>query len=132
MATTVSIEQLANEIATAVKEYVEDVSDAIEEEVDTTADKVLREIQANSPRRHGGYAKGWKKTSEAKPGVARRIVWNKKYYRLPHLLEFGHAKVVRGKADGRVEGKAHIQPAYEKYGAPLPDHIKRIIQRGGR
>jgi hypothetical protein len=126
---SISIDQLANEIANAVKFYTEDVSVAISKKVDEVADKVLAEVKSNYPYkdRSGNYTKGWKKTNDDEPGTTRRIIWNKSYYNLVHLLEFGHVK----NGGGRARAFPHVRPAYEKYGVPLPDHIKRIIERGG-
>ena len=123
----VSIDQLANEITKAVREYTEDVSEAIEREVDRTADIVLRETRANAPRDTGDYAKGFRKTKRDIPGITRRVVWNKQYSHLVHLLEFGHAKV----GGGRVAGKPHLRVAYDRNTPEMLDRIRQIIRNGG-
>jgi hypothetical protein len=125
----ISIDNLADAIVSAVREYTEDVSEAIEQEVDATADEVLKEVQTNHSYRDrsGKYTKGFTKTKQDKPGVTRRVVWNKKHYRRVHVLEFGHAK----RGGGRVPAYPHLRPAYEKHGAKLPEKIKRIIRNGG-
>ena len=125
----VSIDQLADAIVSAVREYTEDVSEAIEQEVDATADEVLKEVQTNHAYkdRTGKYTKGFKVTKQDRPGQTRRVIWNKKHYRRVHLLEFSHAK----RGGGRVPAYPHLRPAYDKYGAKLPEKIKRIIRNGG-
>lgn len=123
----ISIDQLANEITQAVKEYTEDVSEGIEKVVDDTAKAVLKEVKATAPVATGGYAKGFKITKEDDDTGRKRIIWNKKHGWKAHLLEFGHAK----RGGGRVDGKPHMRPAYEKYAADLPDQIKSIIKGGG-
>lgn len=129
MASNIRIDQLADEITRAVKEYTEDVSRAVEKKVDSTADKVLEEVKASHPYtdRTGEYTKGFKKTKQDEHGKTKRIIWNRKHYRRVHLLEFGHAK----RGGGRVRAYPHLRPAYEKHGAKLPDHIERIIRNGG-
>lgn len=129
----VTIDQLANEIANVVREYTEEVSEAIAKKTEEVAAQVLKELKTNYPytehfNQHG-YTSGWKITKKDDKNDRRvtRIIWNKKFYRLVHLLEFGHAK----RGGGRVKAYPHVQPAYEKYGAKLPYHIRRIIQRGG-
>lgn len=124
---SISIDSIANKITEAVREYTEEVSIAIEEKVDEVAREVLMETAMNAPG-EGRYARGFKITNSDEYGKTKRVIWNKKNYRLVHLLEFGHAFVNHG---GRYNGKPHLRPAYEKYGAELPDHIKRIIKNGG-
>ena len=130
MAETVKVDDLAAAITAAVREYTEDVSEAIAQKVDQTADLVLADAKAGGQYedRTGEYRKGWKKTKADEYGRTRRIIWNKDGYRRVHLLEFGHA--TRG-GTGRVRAFPHLVPAYEKHGAPLPDHIRRIIRNGG-
>lgn len=125
----ISIDQLADAIVSAVREYTEDVSEAIEQEVDATADEVLKEVQTNHAYkdRTGKYTKGFKVTKQDMPGRTRRVVWNKKHSRRVHLLEFGHAK----RGGGRVRAFPHMRPAYDKHAAQLPERIKRIIRNGG-
>lgn len=119
----VSIDQLAAEIYKAIAEYTEDVSEAIEKKVEDVSEEVLKDTVANAPKKTGKYAKGFKITKQG----TKRVIWNKKYSRIVHLNEFGHAKV----NGGRVPGKPHMRPAYDRFGAKLPDAIKRIIRNGG-
>lgn len=127
MAKAVKIDQLADEITNAVKAYNDDVSEAIEVRLNDTAKAIMVDAAMNAPHRTGKYARSFRVTKDRKSTESRRIVWNKKYYRLVHLLEFGHA-LWQG---GRARAFPHLRPAYEKHGAPLPDHIKRILERGG-
>jgi hypothetical protein len=123
----VPIDRLAEAIADAFREYTEDVSNAIDRKVDETADKVLNAVVTDAPKRSGKYAKGFRKTKQDNPGRTKRVIWNKKDYRRVHVLEFGHAK----RGGGRVRAFPHLRPAYDKYGADLPEDIKRIIRNGG-
>lgn len=122
----VSIDQLAQELTMAVRQYTRDVSEAIELETDITADAITKEIAANSPRDTGKYAKGWKVTPKKAYGTYRAVIHNK-IYQLVHLLEFGHAK-----ADGgRVDGKPHVRPAYDRHVTKYEKRIKEILKNGG-
>ncbi|MHB9095904.1 MAG: HK97 gp10 family phage protein [Eubacteriales bacterium] len=123
----VTIDQLAAEIANAVREYTEDVTEGINKEVESTADKVLKEVRLLARKRTGEYAKGFTKTDKSLPGKRRYVIWNKKHYRRVHLLEFGHAKV----GGGRVQGYPHLRPAHDKYAGELENSIKRVIRDGG-
>lgn len=123
----ISIDQLVTEITKAVKDYTEDVSAAIAKEVEATADKVLQEVKNTAPKKTGEYRKGFKKTNKSNHGQTRYVVWNKKKYRIVHLLEFGHAK----RGGGRVAARPHLRPAHDKYAGQLVENIKRIIRNGG-
>lgn len=123
----VNINDLANEITSAVREYTEDVSTSIAKKVDEVAKKVLKETKQMAPKRTGEYARTFKITKEDTFGSTKRIIWNKKHYRRVHLLEFGHAKV----NGGRVPAYPHLRPAYDKHAANLDDEIKKIIRNGG-
>lgn len=127
MAETVSINQLADAIVDAVRDYTEDVSNAIGQKVESAADLVLQDARAMAPKKTGKYAKGFVKTDKSLPGRRRFVVWNKKYYRLVHLLEFGHAKV----KGGRVPGKPHLIPAHQRHVDGMLSDIKQIIRNGG-
>lgn len=123
----VTIDNLADAITQAVREYTEDVTAAVEKEVEATADKVLADVKQAAPKRTGEYAKTFVKTDKSLPGKRRYVIWNKKHYRRVHLLEFGHAK----RGGGRVSGKPHLRPAHDKYAKEMVENIKDIIKNGG-
>lgn len=123
----ISIDQLADEITRAVREYTEDVTAGIENEVKSTADKVAAETKRLAPRHTGNYAKSFVKTDNSLPGRRRYVIWNKKHFWLVHLLEFGHAKA----GGGRVPAYPHLRPAHDKHAGELEENIKGIIRNGG-
>ena len=124
---TVSIDDLGVEITQAIQRYTEEVQKAIEEEIDSTTDKVKDEIKAKSPKLTGSYKKGWSVKKESGNGTITRTIYNKTDYQLTHLLEHGHVN-----RDGtRTHGKAHIGPAWDKYGSELNKRIEQIIENGG-
>lgn len=123
----VRIDRLAAEIANAVRSYTEGVGEAIPGIVDDVAKECVEEIKANSPKRHGEYAKGWKVVKRDRHGVVNRVIWNPKHYRLVHLLEKGHAK----RGGGRVSGRPHVAPAEQKYVEDLMTRITQVIRNGG-
>ena len=127
MANSISIDQLANAVSRAVREYTEEVCEAIEVTTDNIAKECIKEIKANSKFKTGNYAKGWKIVKDKRAGSNRNIIWNPKYYYLVHLLEKGHAK----RGGGRVEGKPHVGPAEQRYVTLLQERITGIIRNGG-
>jgi len=133
MAKKTSIDQLANEITRAVKEYTDDVSAGIKLTVDDVATAVLIETALEAPQSdsvtRGEYARSFVKTNKSlgSHGHRKYVIWNKKHYRRVHLLEFGHAKV----NGGRVDEIPHMRPVYDKWEPVLLSRIKRVIRNGG-
>ena len=118
-----NIDNMASEIITAIRQYTEEVSESIERELDDTSKNLLNDIKANSPVKTGKYKAGWKRKKEGSSGSIKYIIYNKDKPGLAHLLEFGHAKI----NGGRVAGKLHIRPAYDKHVGTMEGRIKRII-----
>ena len=127
MAKPVSIDQLANEITAAIREYTEDVTAGIEKELDSATKQMVKEIASGSPRDKGEYANGWARKKISSGGEIRYVIYNKRRGSIAHLLEFGHAK----RGGGRVSGKPHIRPAYDRDVPEMERRIKAIIRNGG-
>lgn len=125
----IPIDQLAGEVTKAVQEYTEYVSEGIALTVDEIANEVLMETAMRAPHRTGQYARGFIKTNKSLGSHSNRryVIWNKKHYRLVHLLEFGHAK----RGGGRVPAQPHMIPVYDKWAPELENRIKRVIKNGG-
>lgn len=122
------IDDLAKLITEAVGEYTEDVTKAIEKRANKAADTIREEAARDAPRDTGGYAEGFAKSNVSeRNGVRRYAIWNKKKPYLGHLLEFGHVK----RGGGRVAGKPHMRPAFDKEATAFQDDIRRIIRNGG-
>lgn len=121
-------EELGAEIANTIANYTEEVAKAIEQEVDRTAKNVLEDIKKNAPRDRPKYYKGFKIKKVDRAGSVSRIIHNATHPGLVHLIEFGHSK--RG-GGGRVEGKPHVRPAYDKHVPAMERNIERIIKDGG-
>lgn len=54
-----------------------------------------------------------------------KAAYNKKYYRLTHLLEFGHAT----RNGGRTKAIPHIRPTEDKYREKFVEELERKIRR---
>ena len=108
MAKKVTIETLGNEVKKILNEYGEDVTTNLSQITKAIGSKGASALRNESHEKFGGerYYKGWGYTVEPGRLYTRVIIHNKKLPGLPHLLEFGHAKV----GGGRVEGRAHIAP----------------------
>lgn len=123
----IQIDQLADAITDSVREYTADVTVGIAQELDATSKRLVKEIRNDSPRRTGEYAKGWSRKKISSGGSVRYVIYNKKKGSIAHLLEFGHAK----RGGGRVSGKPHIRPNYDREAPEMERRIKAIIQNGG-
>ena len=110
----VSVEDMVDAIMERVAAYGTEVQEEINDRTIQAGKDCVKELRKTSPRsrgKYGGaYAKGWTfKKDKSMLGYAHVTVYNKNY-RLPHLLEKGHA-IVSG---GRVPAIVHIAPAEEK------------------
>ncbi|EOP36188.1 HK97 gp10 family phage protein [Bacillus cereus] len=110
----------ASDLARELQRYANVVEEGLENEIDEVADIAVGKLKQNSPKKTGGYRKGWRKKKEGK-GV---VLHNTKG-QLTHLLENGHAKA----GGGRVPKKVHILPVEEYVIDELPRRIERAVQR---
>ena len=123
---SVSVEQMADEIAKMLTEY----ETAIVKNVDTSgkavADKGAKQLRQTSPKRTGRYAESWGVTREegAFGENAKYIIHNKKHYRVAHLLEHGHV-MANGK---RTKAIPHIKPVEEQVIREYEKKVREAIE----
>lgn len=123
MANTVSIEDLADAIVVELEEYKQDTTEQLKSEIRKVAKETVAEISANSPRKTGVYAKGWKavKLYESNDDIRFRIQ-NKNKHQLTPLLENGYVR----RNGTRVAGRPHISPAEKHAEEKLCKKVKVI------
>ena len=126
MAKTISPTELAGEVNTILEQFKETTETALKDATDMAVKDIVTQLKEKSPKQPGGgeYAKSWAATpNQVKKGQAGygRIVYNKKHYRLTHLLEYGHA-LWQG---GRTNAHPHIKPAEE---AGIADFERRLLE----
>ena len=119
---TIKADQLAQEIVKILDDYRDTTIDKMKEAVDKAAKQAVNELKTSSPKRTGAYAKDWaaKKDRKANKWAYGKVVYNKKHYRLTHLLEKGHRKV----NGGMVAARPHIAKVEEKAINTLVEGIK--------
>jgi hypothetical protein len=118
----IKADQLAQEIVKILDDYRDTTIDKMKESVDKAAKQAVNELKPSSPKRTGAYAKDWaaKKDRKANKWAYGKVVYNKKHYRLTHLLEKGHRKV----NGGMVAARPHIAKVEEKAINTLVEGIK--------
>lgn len=100
---------LDDQISSILKESEAAIRAAEKDAAKKTANDVVKKLKSSSPRRKGGYAKGWKVTYQD----GTYIVHNSRFPGYTQLLEKGHDVVVNGKKVGHANGIPHIKPAEE-------------------
>lgn len=99
--------------------------EVIEKAQKAAAKAAIRTIKAKAPG-DGEYARGWKqKTEKTRTGVVTTVYQGEKPG-LPHLLEFGHAKV----NGGRTRAFPHIAPAETEAMRIYEDELTRGVEDG--
>lgn len=127
MAKKVKIDEAASTIVKMLSEWSQDVADATKKAATETGKETVQDLRQTSPRRPNGgaYANSWsyKKLEEDRYGV-QGVVYNKKHYRLTHLLEKGHANARGG---GRTPAHPHIKPAEDRAIASFEEKTRKYI-----
>ena len=111
----------------ALEKYKEEAGNVIGEVLEQVGMDSAIELQQTSPKRTGAYAKSWTFGMYQSRGSRKKnklIVFNRKYYRLVHLLEKGHAK----RNGGRVEGIPHVEPVRKKAEKEAINQIKAKLE----
>lgn len=117
----IDITQMDKEIADTLTKFQYGFTSALEGRLEKVADWGASQLRRGGPykERTGKYTADWayreEKVGKWAAGTPTFTIYNKKHYRLTHLLENGHRVVLKG---GRVAGKAdprvHIAPVDEK------------------
>lgn len=127
----ISSDALAGVMEDILSQYGSNVTDIMKDEVKKASDEAVKTIQSLAPRGSGKYAKSWKiqKMTVSSDGVQATIGASKPYYRLTHLLEHGHYKVLWGKdVGGEVAPRPHIRPGEEAAEKALIEGLSRRLQ----
>lgn len=131
MAQKVSVDQLAPAVKSGLEEYAKLCAQDMKDAVMKVTKEAKKEVTNNSNARTGRYKKNWsyKKVNENSQKL-ETVVYNKApTYRLAHLLEHGHVKVLWGRrTNQRVRAFPHILPVQEKVEKNLEEEIQRRLK----
>lgn len=119
-----SVAEQLNEI---LQEYEREALETIEQTFEQVARDTVSQVKAGSPKDSGKYARGWTAKKAMKLGGLSVVIYNRKHYRLTHLLEKGH--VVRNQFGtyGRTRPQPHIAKAQEFGNARLLAELTRKL-----
>lgn len=121
MSRAVGPEGFAALVNAAVSDKCDEVQRAADADIRATGEACADELQASSPRKTGGYARGWRADFMESGAGPTSVVHNSTKPSLTHLLEKGHAK----RGGGRVAAIPHIEPAYEAAASELERRLGR-------
>lgn len=125
---------LMTQLNDVLQDYSKEVMDTYNTCGKEIADDVVSKLKRVKFGRYdrGKYSKSWAvKQEKSNWGTDSYIIYNKKHYRLTHLLEFGHEiRDGTGRKVGEAGAIPHIKPMEEWVQNQLP---KLLVQKlGGR
>lgn len=121
----VKIDNLDAAVMAELDQFAGLMPELIEKAQKTAAKAAVRTIKAKAPG-SGEYARGWKtKTEKTRTGTST-VVYQGDTPGLPHLLEFGHAKV----NGGRTRAFPHIAPAEQEAMRIYEDELTKGVENG--
>ena len=116
------------EISQILEAYTKEVSDGIKGIAEAIGEDAVKELKSTSPKRNRRYAGSWRKRVDKGSNFINIKIHNAKYYRLTHLLEYGHAT----RSGGRTKAQPHIQPIEEKANQRFIKEVEALIRNGGK
>lgn len=120
---------LTSQISDIFDEYDRTMKRKVNNSVDVVGKEAVNQLKANSPKKSGDYARGWKlKRERGRNGINDVVIHNATDWHLTHLLENGH--VVRNKKGtyGRAPAHKHIKPVEEYFNSEVVEEIKRELE----
>lgn len=119
----IQADELTNEITKMLTEYTEEVTDIAKQVVDKVAEGTMQEVKSHITWKDKSYASKFALNTSFENKRNKRRTWYVKspYYRLTHLLEFGHhtRRIKHGKA--YTQAYPHV-----KYG---DEYVKNNLER---
>lgn len=121
----IKADDLAKTVSQVLKEYEGATIETMKKAVDRTSKQAVRDLKASSPKRTGAYSRDWasKKRKNTNEWAYAKTVYNKRHYRLTHLLEKGHRKV----NGGMVAARPHIAKVEQEAVNELYREIKEGV-----
>lgn len=124
MSQTIQPDSLVDAVEALIQQYGDETQIVLDECIEETAKEAKKQVKKfNSGRKKWEhYPKGWAVKIEHERLSTKATVHNKDYYRLTHLLEFGHAT----RNGGRTAAFPHIA---EVNAFAQEDVLKRLREK---
>ena len=121
----IKADDLAKTVSQVLKEYEGATIETMKKAVDRTSKQAVRDLKASTHKRNNAYSRDWasKKRKTTNEWAYAKTVYNKKHYRLTHLLEKGHRKV----NGGMVAARPHIAKVEQEAVNELYREIKEGV-----
>lgn len=123
MSVTIKASSLESVVSKYLNEYGKEVYNAVNETTEAVAEKASTELKSAGSFKGRKYRGSWTYEVNKKAGYTDATVFNKRHYRLTHLLEFGHAK----QNGGRTRAFPHIAPVNDQVGEWFVDELERKL-----
>lgn len=123
---TVQPEDLASAIMQGLQEYADEITEKTKTAVDKVADETKAVIEQHADSKWKRYRKASRLKNTYEDKFNRRKTWYvaAPYYRLTHLLEFGHAT----RNGGRTRAFPHIRYGEDWAQEHLPQEIEKAVK----
>lgn len=139
---SIKVDNLANELTKTLQSYTDDVVEKIFKATKDYAEIGVTQLKNTiypeasksgsakpiTRRNWKRYASSWTTTTKEGSNFIHVAIHNKKYYRLTHLLEYGHAT----RNGTRTREFRHIEPVEVYCTNELEKKIPKIIKEGGK
>lgn len=120
--------ELTVELGKVLDEYEKELDENVNIVMHAVAKEAAAKLKAESPKKTGEYARGWKVKNDFDSKTY--TVYNATKPGLTHLLENGHLGRNQYGTWGRVPGKKHIEPVEEWATAEALSRIEQRINNG--
>lgn len=123
---TVQVDDLAAALLEQLNAYADEVTEKTLAAVDNVADEVKETIEQHAPSHWKRYRRAFRLKTSYSDAHNKRKTWYvaAPYYRLTHLLEYGHAT----RNGGRTRAFPHIRYGEELAQKRLPEEIEKAVK----
>lgn len=128
MTKVVGVENFEKQVMELLREYGIEARELLNEAIPEAADICVKMIRSNSKKATGKYARDWAKKEQFYRGMGTSyVVYNKKRYRVAHLLENGHRVMNKYGTYGSTTGDYVIADATEYAEEWLYDEVSKKL-----